>query len=64
MENDSKVYPIILMGVDRKESLGFNRLKVVHEQEQGKKEEIFEGAISVQMVNDLLIIYVKEQDSE
>jgi hypothetical protein len=64
MENDSKVYPIILMGVDRKEGLGFNRLKVVHEQGQGKKEEIFEGVISVQMVNDLLIIYVKEQDSK
>ena len=59
-----KTYPVILMGPEEKESLGFSFLKVICSDGEGfnYSESHFTGEISVQMVNDTLIVYVKKKE--
>lgn len=63
MKEHEITYPVILLGVDRKEHLGFKELKVVCEGEGG--EVVFtsylDGVISLQMINDTLVVYVKKE---
>lgn len=62
--NNEKTYPVILMGPDEKESLGFSFLKVLCSDGEGLRysESHFKGEISVQMVNDTLVVYVKKKE--
>lgn len=63
-KNNEKTYPVILMGPDAKENLGFSFLKVLCSDGEGllHSESRFNGEISVQMVNDTLIVYVKKKE--
>lgn len=62
-KNNEKTYPVILMGPDEKENLGFSFLKVLcSDGEVTHSESLFNGEISVQMVNDTLIVYVKKKE--
>lgn len=63
MKEKNPTYPVILVGVDKKESIGFQRLKVVQESRDGLhvSDLHLKGAVSVQMVNDTLIVFVKEE---
>jgi hypothetical protein len=63
-KNLENTYPVILMGPEEKESLGFSSLRVICCDGGGANysESHFKGEISVQMVNDTLIVYVKKKE--
>jgi len=62
--NLENTYPVILMGPEEKGNLGFSFLRVLCCDGGGfnYSESYFKGEISVQMVNDTLIIYVKKKE--
>ena len=63
-KNLENTYPVILMGPEEKESLGFSFLRVICSDGEGfnYSESHFKGEISVQMVNDTLVVYVKKKE--
>lgn len=63
-KNFENTYPVILMGPEEKESLGFSFLKVICTNGEGVNysESRFKGEISVQMVNDTLVVHVKKKE--
>ena len=63
MKEENPTYPVILVGADKKESIGFQRLKVVRESREGLhvSELYLKGIVYVQMINDTLIVFVKEE---
>tara|TARA_B100001287_G_C22660530_1_gene520097 strand:- start:400 stop:612 length:213 start_codon:yes stop_codon:yes gene_type:complete len=53
--------PVIYVGVDRQEARGFHKVILVHEDKDGLQtsESHLSGEISVQMVNGVLKVFVK-----
>lgn len=53
--------PIICVGVERQEAKGFNKVILIQENKDGLQtsENHVNGEVSVQMVNNVLKIYVK-----
>tara|TARA_B100000035_G_C20614526_1_gene385435 strand:+ start:22 stop:216 length:195 start_codon:yes stop_codon:yes gene_type:complete len=62
MKEENPTYPVILVGVDKKESLGFQKLRVIQEDSEGLhvSELHLKGIVSVQMINETLVVFVKE----
>lgn len=58
----TKTQPVILIGVDRQEAPEFTELCVVVETPEGESlsEETFLGGVSVEMINNKLIVYVRK----
>jgi hypothetical protein len=61
MKEHSKTQPVILLGVDEQEARGFNHIALISEDKNGvyTSEHRLSGVISVQMINDTLVIKVK-----
>ena len=53
--------PVIYIGVERQEAKGFNKVVLIQEDKDGLQtfENHVSGEVSVQMVNGVLKIYVK-----
>mgnify|MGYP001474483969 FL=1 len=53
--------PVIYVGVERQEAKGFNKVVLIQEDKDGIQttEHHMTGAVSVQMVNGVLKVYVK-----
>jgi len=62
MKEEKPTYPVILVGVEKKESLGFQELRVIQEDSEGLRvsELHLKGIVSVQMINETLVVFVKE----
>lgn len=54
--------PVILIGVDRQEAPEFTELSVVVEDGKGEvlSESLFLGHVSVEMVNNKLVVYIRK----
>lgn len=53
--------PVIYVGVDRQEAKGFNKVVLIHENEDGLQtsENHQSGEVSIQMVNGVLKVFVR-----
>ncbi len=60
-EAQSITQPIIYVGVNRQEAKGFNKVVLIHENKDGLQttEHHLTGDISIEMVNGVLKVYVK-----
>ena len=60
-EAQSITQPVIYVGVERQEAKGFNKVVLIQENKDGLQtsENHVSGEVSVQMVNGVLKVYVK-----
>jgi hypothetical protein len=60
-EAQSTTQPVIYVGVERQEAKGFNKVVLIQENKEGLQttEHHMTGDVSVQMVNGVLKVYVK-----